>query len=157
VTQKITKPSNKSLEDLLPKMSPDLSKKLYISNNNNVEISVWSEFIDSQVSAIGSLFVWIYHIKITNKSLEPLRLINRHWKIIDEKGSIQEVDGEGVIGEKPLISPNNNFQYSSGVHLRHPSGIMTGYYQMQKDNGEVIQVKIPTFSLDIPSLKGRIN
>lgn len=86
-----------------------------------------------------------------------MKLINRYWKIIDEKGIIQEVNGEGVVGEKPVILPNNSFQYESGVHLRHPSGIMTGYYQMQKNNGEIFDVKIPTFSLDVPSIKPVIN
>lgn len=154
--QKITKP-NKSLEDLLPNISANFPKKSYISNTNNIEVSVCPEFIDSQVSVVGSLFVWVYHVKIENKSLEDLRLINRHWKIIDEKGVVQEIDGEGVVGEKPLIPINGTFQYSSGVHLRHPSGIMTGHYQMQKINGETFDVKIPAFSLDIPSIKVRIN
>lgn len=153
---KTTKPS-KSLEDLMPDISTDFPKKLYSATTNGIEVSVWPEFIDSQVSAVGSLFVWIYHIKIENKSLEDLRLINRHWKIIDEKGVVQEIDGEGVVGEKPLIAMNGNFQYSSGVNLRHPSGIMTGHYQMKKNNGETFIAKIPSFSLDIPSIKGRIN
>ena len=154
--QKIIKP-NKSLENLLPNISENFPKRSYLSNTNGVEVSVYPEFIDSQVSAVGSLFVWVYHVKIENKSSEDLRLINRHWKIIDEKGVVQEIDGEGVVGEKPLIAMNGNFQYSSGVHLRHPSGIMTGNYKMQKNNGETFDAKIPAFSLDIPSIKVRIN
>lgn len=157
MTYKITK-SNKPLDMLIPNVSGDIfKKKSYVLNSNNVEISVWPEFIDSQVSLAGNLFVWIYHVKIANKSNEDLRLVNRYWRIIDEKGHVQEVSGEGVVGEKPLISPNANFEYSSGVHLRYPSGIMTGHYQMQKNNGDVFNVKIPTFSLDIPSPKERVN
>lgn len=156
MTQKISK-SNKLIEDLIPNISKEFSKKMYIANTYDVEISVSPEFIDSQISAVGSLYVWIYHVKIINKSAFNLKLINRHWKIIDEKGDIQEVDGEGVVGEKPLIAPGNNFQYSSGVHLRNQSGIMTGHYQMQKDDGEIVDVNIPTFSLDIPTIKLRIN
>jgi ApaG protein len=84
-------------------------------------------------------------------------LVNRHWRIIDEQGLTQEVDGEGVVGEQPQIISGNAFQYSSGVHLRHPSGIMSGHYQMQKENGEMFEAKIPAFSLDVPSIKTVIN
>ncbi len=92
-------------------------------------------------------------MRIDNRSGETAKLVNRYWKIIDEKGVIQEVSGEGVVGEQPIILANNSYQYESGVHLRHPSGIMTGHYQMQKDSGELFNVKIPTFSLDVPSIK----
>lgn len=157
MTYKITK-SNKPLDIVIPKISEDISKKKsYTYSSNNIEITVCPEFVDSQVSLAGNLFVWIYHVKITNKGNEQLKLINRHWKIIDEKGHIQEVNGEGVVGEKPLISPNSFFEYSSGVHLRYPSGIMSGYYQMQKTDGEVFDSTIPTFSLDVPSIKAMVN
>lgn len=157
MTQKNIKLSQE-LEELLPNMFQDFSdKKQYCENTNDIQVSVRPEFVDGQASASGHLFVWIYHIKIENKSLENIKLINRHWKIIDEKGDVQEVDGEGVVGEQPLISPGAKFQYSSGVHLRQPSGIMTGTYEMQQDDGSTFTVKIPTFSLDVPSIKGNVN
>ena len=62
-----------------------------------------------------------------------------------------------MVGETPLMLPNGVFEYSSGVHLRYHSGIMTGYYQMQKNNGEIFNVKIPSFSLDVPSIKEKVN
>jgi ApaG protein len=91
-----------------------------------------------------------------------VKLVNRYWRIIDEKGIVQEVNGEGVIGEQPIIAANGSYQYSSGVHLRYPSGIMTGQYKMQKiglvePQDQSFDVKIPTFSLDVPGAKTVIN
>lgn len=149
--------SSRQLDSVLPTITNELLGSPYVSITNGIQITVRPEFIDSQFSAIGNLFVWIYHVRIDNRSLETIKLINRYWKIIDEKGIIQEVNGEGVVGDQPVILSNNSFQYESGVHLRHPSGIMTGHYQMQKDNGELFNVKIPTFSLDIPNTKSVIN
>lgn len=131
--------------------------KSYSEITQNIHITVWPEFIDSKSSIIGDLFIWAYHVRIDNKSSESVKLINRNWRIIDEKGIVQEVRGEGVIGEQPTILAGGSYQYSSGVHLRYPSGIMTGKYQMLKDNLEVFDAKIPTFSLDVPSIKSVIN
>lgn len=154
--QKLSKPSE-SIENIMFNASANTSKPSYISNKRNIKITALPEFVDSQTSAIGDLFVWVYNIRIENNSNENVKLLNRYWKIIDEKGSVQEVEGEGVIGEQPQIAAKGSFQYSSGVHLRHPSGIMTGRYQMQKDDGELFDIEIPTFSLDVPSLKETVN
>lgn len=151
-----TNKSKKNPELSLLGINEDL-KDSYKQITNNVEIIVWPEFISNQKSQLGDLFIWAYHIKITNKGDSVIKLLNRHWKIIDEQGTIQEVDGEGVVGEKPTILPSESFQYSSGVHLKLPSGIMTGHYQMQNATGEFFDVKIPAFSLDSPSVKAVIN
>ncbi len=145
------------LDSLLPEILGDITKSPYSSSTQGIQVSVKTEFVDYQQNLLGSLFIWAYHVHITNQSKENVRLIKRYWKIIDEKGVIQEVSGEGVIGEKPTILPNTSFQYDSGVHLRHPSGIMGGHYEMQRENGEIFIVKIPTFSLDIPNTKSLIN
>ena len=84
-------------------------------------------------------------------------MINRYWKITDETGHTQEITGDGVVGEQPKIPTHTSYQYTSGVHLNQPSGIMSGVYQVQKDDGETLDVKIPAFSLDIPNSKGVIN
>jgi ApaG protein len=130
----------------------------YISITNGIEITVKPEYIDSQVNLLaGALFVWAYHIKITNNSPETVQLTNRYWKITDEKGGIQEVKGVGVVGEQPLLNPGAVFEYTSGVHLRYPSGIMQGYYVMKKENGENFNVNIPAFSLDTPEMQETLN
>lgn len=149
--------SNKLPEHNILSISSTVADKPYVAITNDVQITVWPEFLDSKSSILGDLFIWAYHVRVDNNSNEPIKLINRYWRIIDEKGSVQEVTGEGVIGEQPSIAPDASYQYSSGVHLRHHSGIMTGHYQMQKNSGEIFNVKIPAFSLDVPSIKPVIN
>jgi ApaG protein len=149
--------SNRVIEEKIFNISQTLSNKPYSAITDNIEITVWPEFIDSKSSVIGDLFIWAYHIRIDNKSSESIKLVSRYWRIIDEKGIVQEVSGEGVIGEQPTVAPNGSYQYSSGVHLRYPSGIMTGKYQMKKDDGTILDVKIPTFSLDTPNINSVIN
>ena len=149
--------SNKPLEEGILSLSQNLIDKPYIAITRDVQITVWPEFIDSKSSALGELFIWAYHVRVDNQSSDSIKLTNRYWRIIDEKGVVQEVNGEGVIGEQPSIAAGASYQYSSGVHLRYHSGIMTGHYQMQKTDGEIFNVKIPTFSLDVPSIKSVIN
>lgn len=148
---------SKIADSLLADLTKRSESSSYIAITSDVEVNVWTEFVDSQLNQIGSLFIWAYHIRIDNKNSDDLRLLTRHWKIVDENGNIQEVDGEGVVGEKPLIKSKKSFQYSSGVHLRYPSGIMSGYYQMQKNDGTLLKVIIPSFSLDAPFYKTSIN
>ncbi len=148
--------SNKPLNSEISGLNNN-SENSYSATTNGVEITVWPEFIDNQISKSQDLFIWTYQIRIDNNSDETLQLINRYWKIIDEQGLIQEVSGAGVIGEQPKIAPNGSHKYSSGVHLSNPSGIMSGYYEMQKENGEKFKVQIPAFSLDSPYNKSSIN
>ncbi|MBU6140838.1 MAG: Co2+/Mg2+ efflux protein ApaG [Proteobacteria bacterium] len=148
---------NKLLEDEVI-FSQAYANKSYSATTKDIEITVWPEFLDSKSSAVGDLFVWAYHVRIDNKSSDSVQLLNRYWRIIDEMGVVQEVNGEGVVGEQPIIISGGSYQYSSGVHLRHPSGIMAGKYQMQKIEGdEVFDVTIPTFSLDVPTIKNVVN
>ena len=132
--------------------------KSYSTITNDVQITVWPEFVDSKSSIIGDLYIWSYHVRIENRKQESIQLTSRYWRIIDEKGIVQEVNGEGVVGEQPIIAPNASYQYSSGVHLRYPSGIMMGRYNMKKiEGGEVFEVVIPTFSLDVPNINNVLN
>ncbi len=147
----------KSSDSQLTEFNDSAKKNIYKETTKNIDITVWPEFVDGQNTVMGGLFVWIYEVRIDNNSEENIKLINRHWRIIDEQGIIQEVDGEGVVGEKPSIAPGAFFQYSSGVHLRNPSGVMSGHYQFKKDNGELFDAKIPAFSLDAPSSKAVVN
>lgn len=135
-----------------------LQEKPYIATTNKIEVCVWPEFIDKKVSVIGDLFIWAYHVRIANKSNDKINIISRYWRIIDEHGNLQEIEGEGVVGEKPLIAPNSSYQYSSGVHLKYPSGIMQGVYKVKNlTNNNIFEVKIPSFSLDIPAIKRVLN
>ncbi len=149
--------SNKFLSEGLVDISQTTIDRPYSETTENIQITVWPEFIDSKTSGSGDIFIWAYHVRIENHSSESVKLMNRYWRIIDEKGITQEVKGEGVVGEKPTIEAGSFYQYSSGTHLRYGSGIMMGHYQMQKASGEIFNAKVPTFSLDIPDIKALIN
>jgi len=87
-----------------------------------------------------------------------VQLLNRHWKITDAMGRLQEVKGAGVVGEQPILDAGQTFQYTSGTPLATPSGIMVGSYQMVRvDTGERFDVKIPAFSLDSPHDTAALN
>ena len=84
-------------------------------------------------------------------------MVNRYWKIVDANGMLQEVRGKGVLGEQPILSPGEKFEYTSGTPLTTSSGFMEGTYEMQKDNGDIFDVKIPQFSLDNPFENNKLN
>lgn len=130
-----------------------LTEESYVANTDGIKISVTPTF----VSGSSGIYVWSYHVTITNNGNKAITLLSRYWKIIDGTGIIQEVRGEGVIGEQPTIAPNTSFDYSSGVHLAYPSGIMVGYYKMQTADNELHEIRIPAFSLDVPDPKKVIN
>ena len=79
-----------------------------------------------------------------------MQLLNRHWRITDSRGRMQEVRGPGVVGEQPTLQPGESFEYTSGTPLSTPSGIMVGTYEMREETGELFQVAVPAFSLDSP-------
>jgi ApaG protein len=94
--------------------------------------------------------VWAYRVTIENHSTRSVKLLSRYWHITDGKGRVEEVRGAGVVGEQPELGPGDSYQYTSGCPLSTPSGIMVGTYTMRDEKGEVFEVDIPAFSLDIP-------
>lgn len=95
-------------------------------------------------------FVWHYHIRIENRGHESVRLIDRHWIITDGRGIRHEVEGEGVVGEQPVIAPGAAFDYVSACPLPTPSGMMQGSYGMMAADGRRFRVGIPPFDLLSP-------
>ena len=87
---------------------------------------------------------------IENRGPDTVQLRSRHWRITNARGEVCEVRGPGVVGEQPRLEPGDEFEYTSGVPLTTPSGIMTGSYQMENGHGESFDVEIPAFSLDSP-------
>ena len=102
-------------------------------------------------------YFWSYTIVITNSGDETVQLRTRHWIITDASGRKQEVRGEGVVGEQPVLAPGERFEYTSGVPLPTASGFMTGRYQMVSESGERFEIDVPTFSLDSPDSKRVLN
>jgi ApaG protein len=122
----------------------------YEKETNGVTIRVTPRFLDDESSPRESRYVWAYAIEIQNHNDHPVQLLTRHWRILDRNGGVQEVDGEGVVGQTPVIEPGESFEYSSGAPLPAPSGVMQGHYTFSNGCGEDMSVPIPTFSLDSP-------
>jgi ApaG protein len=96
-------------------------------------------------------YVFTYQIEIENRSHRTVKLLSRHWWITDARQNVHEVEGEGVVGQQPVIEPGQVFTYSSWCVLATPSGWMRGTYSMVTTHGESIEVPIPAFGLAIPS------
>ncbi|HEX5338656.1 MAG TPA: Co2+/Mg2+ efflux protein ApaG [Gallionella sp.] len=103
-----------------------------------------------QSDEAGNRFVFSYTIVITNLGDSPAKLISRHWIITDAYNHVQEVRGQGVIGEQPLLGPGQNFEYTSGTVLATQVGTMRGSYRMQAEDGSHFDVEIPQFVLSVP-------
>ena len=115
-----------------------------------IDIDVATRFVDEQSNPADGHFVFAYTIRIRNCGTVPARLIARHWVITDANGKVQEVRGQGVIGEQPWLRPGDAFEYSSGAALETPLGTMHGSYQMLADDGTRFDAPIAAFTLSIP-------
>ena len=128
----------------------------YTLTTNFVEVTVLPIYIEEQSIPYENCYVWMYNVKIKNKSQSTIQLLSRHWQIIDYKGKINEIAGVGVIGEQPVIKSGEVFKYTSGTYLNAPSGIMQGKYEfLNEESIKIFEVMIPPFSLDSPYVKTR--
>lgn len=115
-------------------------------------IQVQSVYIESQSSPDDERFVFAYTVTIRNLGRTPVQLLGRYWRITNGNGRETEVQGEGVVGEQPLIAPGSEFQYTSGAVIETPLGTMEGHYHMVDDQGKAFSVAIPVFRLCVPTL-----
>jgi len=117
-----------------------------------IKISITTNFEGNRHQHSKVYYVFSYSITIENQSSDTVQLLNRHWNIFDSLNNIEVVEGEGVVGKKPMLKPKENYTYSSYCFLLSPIGSMNGYYQMINfSTSEKFQVKIPTFQLMIPA------
>ncbi|MCL7421493.1 MAG: Co2+/Mg2+ efflux protein ApaG [Methylobacter sp.] len=121
-----------------------------MSEKNKILVEAKPHFIEAQSSPDENRYVFAYTITITNIGEIPAKLLTRHWLITDANGKIQEVRGEGVIGEQPYIKPGETFRYTSGAMIETPVGTMQGNYTMHSDEGYDFDAAIPRFTLSIP-------
>ena len=128
---------------------------MYRAVTHEIEVKVMPRFLPERSSPENGYFFWAYTITLTNHGKDTVQLKTRHWRITDAQGRLQEVRGEGVVGEQPVLKPGENFEYTSGVPLPTASGFMTGTYGMVTDAGEKFDIEIPAFSLDTPERGGR--
>ncbi len=115
-----------------------------------IQVSVTPVFLQDRSRPEDGLYVWAYQVRIENLGTRTITLKNRHWRITNAEGHTETVDGEGVVGEQPVLAPGDVYEYTSGTPLSTPSGIMVGSYDMESEEGNLFAVDIPAFSLDSP-------
>jgi len=130
---------------------------MYTAETRSIRVTVEPVYLEDQSSPSDSHYVWAYHVRIENMGQLTVQLRQRHWKITDSLGRRQDVRGPGVVGQEPILSPGESFEYTSGTPLNAPSGIMVGSYEMETIDGDRFDVAIPAFSLDSPHEPARVN
>ncbi len=123
---------------------------MFQKTTHAITITAVPQFLAEHSEPSDDHFVWAYTIQLENHGAETVQLLNRHWRITDDSGQMQEVHGAGVIGEQPVLKPGEAFRYTSGTVLHTPSGLMFGSYEMTTPEGKRFSVEIPAFSLDSP-------
>ena len=129
----------------------------YTETTRSIRIQVEPTYLPDQSSVADNRHVWAYFVRIENQGRETVTLINRYWHITDAFGRVQEVRGAGVVGEQPCLGPGDAFEDTSGCPLAAPSGVMVGHYEMETDDGDRFDAKVPAFSLDSPYQMSRPN
>ncbi|MFS8063604.1 MAG: Co2+/Mg2+ efflux protein ApaG [Luteimonas sp.] len=114
------------------------------------DIDVATRYLDEQSEPEQDRYVFAYTIRIRNNGKVPARLLGRHWVITDANGKVEEVTGEGVVGEQPWLRPGDDFCYTSGAVLETHLGTMHGSYEMLADDGTRFDAPIPEFILSVP-------
>jgi ApaG protein len=124
-------------------MQPDVHK---------IRVEVETSYLEEQSDTVERRYVFSYTITIRNEGRTPARLLTRHWVITDANGKVQEVRGDGVVGEQPYLKPGQGFRYSSGAVIETPVGAMQGSYEMLADDGQRFDTPIPPFRLAMPGV-----
>lgn len=123
---------------------------LFERRTKDIVVRVEPEYLPDQSSPSDGRYIWAYTVEIDNQSDDDLRVTGRYWHIADSRGQVQEVRGQGVVGEKPVVKAGEQFRYTSGAPLSAPSGMMSGSYRVESENGDAYDIEIPVFLLDSP-------
>ena len=115
-----------------------------------VRVSV--SFLPEQSEPANGRWFWAYHIRLENHGHQDVQLLTRRWIITDGRGARHSVEGEGVVGEQPVLTPGQSYDYVSGCPLDTPTGAMEGSYQMIGADGEIFDARIPRFLLVGPEM-----
>src|ERR1700719_5313438 len=119
---------------------------------HKISVEVETAYLEDQSEPRERRYVFSYTITIRNEGEVPAKLLTRHWVITDANGRVQEVRGDGVVGEQPYLKPGQGFRYSSGAVLETPVGAMQGSYQMLSDDGQRFDAPIAPFRLAMPGV-----
>lgn len=122
------------------------------ATTGDVTVRVSASYLPEQSEPERGRWFWAYHIRIENGGARTVQLLTRHWIITDGRGARHSVEGEGVVGEQPLIEPGASYDYVSGCPLSTPTGAMQGSYRMIGEDGRLFGVAIPRFALSAPAV-----
>jgi len=117
---------------------------------HDIKVSARTVFIPDQSDLNAGRYVFAYTITVLNTGSVTAQLLSRHWIITDSNNQVQEVRGKGVVGEQPVLKPNESFEYTSGTAIATPVGTMRGSYQMRGEDGVEFDAAIPEFTLSMP-------
>ena len=123
----------------------------YEAVSDDITVRVAVSYLPEQSQPAHGRWFWSYHIRIENDGETPVQLLTRHWVILDGRGGRHEVEGEGVVGDQPVIDPGESYDYVSGCPLQTPTGSMEGSYGMIDADGDEFDVAIPRFPLLAPA------
>lgn len=130
---------------------------MYRATTRQIQVTATPRYVAERSDPDQSRYFWTYTIQVTNLGGDTVQLKARHWYITDAFGLVEEVHGQGVVGEQPVLEPGGRFEYTSGVPLATAMGIMRGHYDMTSASGEEFAVEIPAFSLDVPDMRRILN
>lgn len=122
-----------------------------VAITRDISVRVAVSYLAEQSNPALNRWFWSYHVRIENRSDLSVQLLSRSWNIVDGRGAVHEVHGEGVVGETPLIAPGGSFDYVSGCPLDTPAGSMSGSYRMVDEDGSMFDIAIPRFALVAPT------
>jgi ApaG protein len=135
----------------------------YAEETRGINVRVAAFYLEDQSEPDEGRYVWAYRVTIENHGTQTVQLLRRTWRITDARGRTRLVQGDGVVGEQPVLEPGQAFEYTSGTPLETPSGFMSGQYHMvtkstaPREISEAFDVTIPAFSLDSPHQAGRVH
>lgn len=135
----------------IPHVRPTVAEPTSSAETDGIRVRVQSHYLADQSSPRNDRYVFAYTITISNESAQTAQLQTRHWIITDGRGTVEEVRGDGVVGEQPRLHPGQSFQYTSGCVLTTPIGTMHGTYRMWRDDGSYFDAVIAPFSLALPA------
>jgi len=130
----------------MPEVSVSRSEAL----TDGLRVEVEARFAPEHSNPGGNQWFFLYRIRISNEGGETCRLVSRHWIIRNATGKVEEVRGAGVVGEQPVLSPGESFEYTSGCPLDTPFGSMEGTYHMETEDGAQFDAEIARFELREP-------
>jgi ApaG protein len=140
---------------LAPVGRPRDTRSVSEALTSGVRVTVRSEYLPHRSSPDERRYVFAYTVVIANEGIATVKLRSRHWVITDGRGRVEEVRGQGVVGEQPQLEPGESFQYTSGCVLETPQGVMHGTYQMLRTDGSAFDAEISPFVLATPGAQAK--